>query len=80
VSLDDINNYYRTVLTPQMQKEGKPLPPVEDVRDEIRGVLREKRLNEAIGKWTQELRQKADVQVYFDQPAGKLPPVVKKIP
>jgi hypothetical protein len=80
VSLDDINNYYRTVLTPQMQKEGKPLPPVEDVRDQIRGVLREKRLNEAIGKWTQELRQKADVQVYFDQPAGKLPPVVKKIP
>jgi hypothetical protein len=43
-------------------------------------MLREKRLNEAIGKWTQELRQKADVQVYFDQPAGKLPPVVKKIP
>ncbi|HYU35450.1 MAG TPA: SurA N-terminal domain-containing protein [Thermoanaerobaculia bacterium] len=79
VSLDDINNYYRTVLTPQMQKQGQQVPPVEDVRDQIRAVLREQRLNEAIGKWTEELRRKADVQVYFDQPAGKLPPVVKKI-
>lgn len=80
VSLDDISNYYRTVLTPQMQKQGQTVPPLDDVRDQIRTVLREQRLNEAIGKWTEDLRRKADVQVFFDQPAGKLPPVVKKIP
>jgi len=79
VSLDDINAYYTNELTPAMKKSNQPVPPVDEVRDQIRGVLREKRLNEALGKWTQELRQKADVQVYFDQPAGKLPPVVKKI-
>jgi len=80
VSLDDINNYYRTVLVPELQKQGQPVPPVEDVRDQIRAVLREQRLNEAIAKWTEELRRKADVQVFFDQPQEKLPPVVKKIP
>lgn len=80
VSLDDISNYYRTVLTPQMQKQGQTVPPLEDVRDQIRTLLREQRLNEAIGKWTDDLRRKADVQVFFGQPAGKLPPVVKKIP
>lgn len=79
VSLDDVNQYYTNVLTPAMKKTNQPVPPVDEVRDQIRGVLREQRLNEALGKWTQELRQKADVQVYFDQPAGKLPPVVKKI-
>jgi parvulin-like peptidyl-prolyl isomerase len=79
VSLDDIKAYYDKVLTPEMQKRKQPVPPLDEVRDQIRGVLREQRLNEALGKWTQELRQKADVQVYFDQPAGKLPPVVKKI-
>jgi len=79
VSLDDINNYYRTVLTPDLQKKGQPVPPLEEVRDQIRNVLRERRLNEAIGKWTEDLRREADVQVFFDQPAGKLPPVVKKI-
>jgi hypothetical protein len=80
VSLDDINTYYRNTLTPAMQKQGQTVPPVEDVRDQIRTVLREQRLNEAIAKWTEELRRKADIQVYFDQPAGKLPPVAKKIP
>lgn len=79
VSLDDINKYYKEVLVPEMQKRGQSVPPVDDVRDQIRTVLREQRLNEAIGKWTEELRRKASIQVYFDQPAGPLPPVVKKI-
>lgn len=79
VSLDDINNYYRTTFTQDMQRRGQPVPPVDEVRDDIRTVLRERRLNDAIGKWTEELRRKADVQVYFGQPAGKLPPVIKKI-
>lgn len=79
VSLDDINNYYRTTFTSEMQRRGQTVPPVEDVRDDIRRVLREQRLNDAIEKWTEELRREADIQVYFDQPAGKLPPVVKKI-
>jgi parvulin-like peptidyl-prolyl isomerase len=80
VSLDDINNYYRTTFTATMQKSGQPVPPQDEVRDQIRAVLREQRLNDAIEKWTEDLRREADVQVYFDQPAGALPPVVKKIP
>lgn len=79
VSLDDITQYYRNVLTPQMQQQGQAVPPVEDVRDQIRTVLKEQRLNEELDKWTEELRRKADVQVYFDSPPGELPPVVKRI-
>lgn|SRR6185369_3056281 len=79
VGLDEINNYYRTVLVPEMQKRAQSVPPPADVRDQIRTVLREQRLNEAIGKWTEELRRKANIQNYFDQPNGPLPPVVKKI-
>jgi hypothetical protein len=79
VSIDDINGYYRNTLVPEMQKRGQTAPPPEEVRDQIRTVLRERRLNEAIAKWTEELRRKANIQVYFDQPTGQLPPVVKKI-
>lgn len=79
VSLDDIAAYHRDVLTPEMQKQGQPVPPVEDVRDQIRAVLKEQRLNEELEKWTEELRRKADVQVWFDKPAGPLPPVVKRV-
>lgn len=79
VSLDDINNYYQGVLTPEMQKRGQPVPPLEDVRDEIRTVLKERKLNEAIERWTEELRRQADIRIYFNPPAGQLPPVVKRI-
>ena len=80
VSFDDINRYYKTVLTPEMQKKGQPAPPLEDVREDIREVLKQEKLTEEIKTWTEELRKKADVVIYADQPAGgPLPPVVKKI-
>lgn len=81
VSLDEINQYYRDVLTPAMQKQGQTVPPVEDVREQIRNVLKEERINREIGKWTEELRRKADISVFFDAPPKDkpLPPVVKRI-
>ncbi|HKI05267.1 MAG TPA: hypothetical protein VKK31_25020 [Thermoanaerobaculia bacterium] len=80
VSLDDINRYYRNVLTPEMQRQGKPVPPVEEMREDIREVLKQQKLTEEVEKWTQELRREADVVIYPDQPGGgPLPPVVKKI-
>ena len=80
VSFDDITRYYKTVLTPEMQKKGQPAPPLEDVREDIREVLKQQKLTQEIQTWTEELRNKADVVIYPDQPAGgPLPPVVKKI-
>jgi hypothetical protein len=56
------------------------VPPLEAVRDKIREVLRQQRLTEEIERWTEELRRKAVIAVYFDEPAGgPLPPVVKRI-
>jgi hypothetical protein len=79
VSLDDINNYYRDVLTPELQKQGKPVPPVEEAREPIRAVLKEQLLNKEIETWTEELRRKADILNYFDDEGKALPPVVKTI-
>ena len=80
VGLDDIATYYRNVLTPQLQKQHLAVPPLDDVRDQIRGVLRQQRLTEEIDRWTEELRAKANIAVYFDRPnGGPLPPVVKRL-
>ncbi len=79
VSLDDIHRYYRDVLTPEMRRRGQPTPPVEDVRDDIREVLKQQRLTEEIVEWTRELRVRADVIVYDGRPNSTLPPVVKRI-
>ena len=79
VSLDDINAYYRNVMTPALAKQRQPAPPLDDVRESIRQVIREQRLNEEIDRWTEELRDKANIANYFDQGGKPLPPVVKTI-
>src|SRR5436190_11639972 len=38
VSLDDISAYYHDTLAAEMQHEGKPLPPLDEVRERIRAV------------------------------------------
>jgi hypothetical protein len=80
VSLDEINRYYRSVLVPEVQRQGKQAPPIEDVREDIREVLKQQKLTSEMEKWAQELRDKADVVIYPDQAVGApLPPVVKRI-
>ena len=72
VSLDDITDYYDGVLTPEMRAAGQPLPPIQEVREQIREVVKQQRLNEEIDRWTEELRQRADIEDYSasgnDQP------------
>ena len=79
VSLDDITQYYRTTFTQEMQRQKAPVPPLDDVREQIRTVLKEQRLNQELDKWTEELRRKADIHIYFDKPPGDLPPIIKRI-
>jgi peptidyl-prolyl cis-trans isomerase SurA len=80
VTFDDINKYYRSVLTPAMQKKGQPVPPLDDVREDIREVLKQQKLTQELQTWTEELRAKADVVIYPEQAAdATLPPVVKKL-
>jgi hypothetical protein len=79
VGFDDIATYYRNVLVPEMQRQHQPVPPLDEVREKIREVLKQQRLTQEIDRWTEELRRNAIIAVYFDQPAGgPLPPVIKR--
>ena len=74
VELSDIQSYFDDVLKPEMERTGQSVPALQDVREQIRAVLRESRLNEQIEIWTQELRAGADVVDYFDSDQKELPP------
>lgn len=78
VSLDDIRQYYETVLVPEMERRRAAVPPIEEVREQIREVLRQERLNEELARWTEELRREADVAEYGDIEHTELPPVVDR--
>ncbi len=74
VGLEEIEAYYQQTLTPQLSAAGKPVPPLDEVREQIREVLRQQRLNDELQRWTAELRRRADVQDFFDRPQRPLPP------
>ncbi|MBZ0111860.1 MAG: SurA N-terminal domain-containing protein [Thermoanaerobaculia bacterium] len=76
VGLEEIQKHYDTVLLPELRERNLEIPELDEVREQIREVLRQERLNQELGRWTEELRSKADVLIYLDRPDRPLPPVV----
>jgi peptidyl-prolyl cis-trans isomerase SurA len=76
VDLEEIRQYYEETLGPRLRAEGKPVPAIEEVREPIRAVLREQKLDQEIERWTAELRAQADVVDLLDQPERELPPEI----
>jgi hypothetical protein len=64
ISNDDVAEYYRTAWSTQRRERGLAVPPLESVREEVRTAVRSSRLQEEIGKWTTQLRARANVDVY----------------
>ena len=64
ISNEDIAAYYNGPWTAQRRERRLPVPPLEAVREEIRTAVRATRLGEEIGKWTAQLRARANVDVF----------------
>lgn len=77
VGVDDIRQHYDEVLVPALRARGEPAPPLDEVREAIRELLRNRRLNEEIDRWTAELRARADVVDLLDRERRELPPLAE---
>lgn len=64
ISNEDIEAYYRGPWSQQRRERGLAVPPLASVRDEIRTAVRASRLQEEVGKWTTQLRARADVDIF----------------
>lgn len=73
VSIDEIRSHYQNTLEPELRASGQPVPPFEEVREQIRQLLKERRLDEEVVRWTEELRRAADVVDHFDEVIGPQP-------
>jgi hypothetical protein len=76
VDLEDVQEFYDEELVPALA--GEEPPPIASVREQIRSILRERRLLQEIGSWTEELRNRADVVINLE-PRDELPPVVETV-
>ena len=64
VTAEEIENYYRGPWTEQRRERGLAVPPLADVRDEVRDAVRSSRLSDEINRWTTQLRTRASVDVF----------------
>ena len=61
----DLRAYYESTFREAAKKRGlSDVPPFEDVREEIREVVRELKLNAEIERWTAQLRGETRVLIY----------------
>ena len=64
VANEDIADYYNGPWRQQRVGRGLPVPPLNDVREEIRTLIRSRQLDQQIETWTTQLRARANVDVY----------------
>ncbi len=61
---EDIDAYYKGTWSEQRRARGLPIPPIDEVREQIRSLLRSDRLQKEVETWTTQLRARANVDVY----------------
>ena len=64
VSNEDIESTYAGTWSQQRRARGLPIPPLAEVQEEIRTLIRSRQLDQQIETWTTQLRARANVDVY----------------
>jgi len=64
ISSDEIEAYYRGPWSQQRRARGLAVPPLSEVREEIRAALKSSSLQKEIDTWTTQLRSHANVDIY----------------
>lgn len=65
VSLEEIETYYRDVWVEERLRTERALQPLAAVRDEIRAILKASRLEDEIERWTEELRDRVNIDIFI---------------
>src|SRR5258708_17476210 len=64
VANEDIAAYYNGPWRQQRTARGLPIPSLDDVREEVRTLIRSRQLDQQVETWTTQLRARANVDVY----------------
>jgi len=59
----EIQNYYDKEFVPASRKRGEPVLPLDQVRDKIAALLKERQVNERLDAWLKELRTQAEIRI-----------------
>jgi hypothetical protein len=61
----DIESYYRDVFAPEYtQKHGSAVPPLTEVQGQIQEILVQKKIDQLLASWLEELKPSRAVRFY----------------
>ncbi len=60
----EIETYYQQIFVPELARRNAPVPPLDDVEDKIREILVEKKINELLESWLEEMKSTHRVKVH----------------
>jgi len=61
----EVEDYYKKTFVPEYVKEQKgPPPPLDDVREQIREILLQKKMNQLLNNWLERLRSDRRVTIH----------------
>lgn len=61
----EVEDLWQHELAPALVAQGKPVPQLAEVRAEVEALLRERKLDDEVARWTAELEKRALVVRYF---------------
>lgn len=59
----EIEAYYRDDLAPRLRAGGKHVPPLDEVQEQIREVLTQRKISERAARWLDESRQRTRIEI-----------------
>lgn len=65
VTRQEVEEYYRTTLTPQIEAKGETPEPVQKLAPKIRELLVQQKMNVELDKWLANLRSQAQVRLLW---------------
>jgi peptidyl-prolyl cis-trans isomerase SurA len=65
IPASDVQAYYRQQVSEWQQKGTKPIPSLEESRDQIEEILTQKRIDQALEAWIQDTRKQVPI-TYLD--------------
>jgi hypothetical protein len=64
VSLDELRQAYQDIVVAELQRRGEAPPALVEVRDELRRIVFERKLNGEIARWLVQARARQEVTVF----------------
>jgi hypothetical protein len=66
VAAEEIRDYYKNTLAPQLKKSGIALPPLAQVSRKIEEILTEEKNNAVLDQWIKEIRRNSRIEYFND--------------